>query len=176
MQIVHLNPLIEDVLRLVHGDAARRHVRVHVHFDASLPEVLGDHIGLQQVILNLVMNGMEALTELPENERSVWVSTSKRNQELIVAVRDSGRGIPAEAFDRVFESFFTTKREGIGLGLSISRSIIEAHGGAIWAENNHDRGATFCFSLPLRAAANDHANPRPPSLAQEKKDGENPLS
>ncbi len=175
MQIVQLNPLIEDVLRLVNGDAMRRHVRIHVHFDSNLPEVLGDHIGLQQVILNLVVNGMEAVAELPANERSVWVSTSGRNQELIVAVRDSGHGIPMEAFDRVFESFFTTKREGIGLGLSISRSIIEAHGGAIWAENNHDRGATFCFSLPLRVSANDHAQPRPPSVIQAKKDGENPL-
>ena len=152
MQIVRLNLLVEDVLRLVNGDAMRRQVRIHAHFDANLPDLLGDHIGLQQVILNLVVNGMDAVSEAPANERSVWVTTSRRNQDLLVAVKDSGHGIPAEAFERVFESFFTTKREGIGLGLSISRSIIEAHGGAIWAENNHDRGATFSFSLPLRAS------------------------
>ena len=150
MQIVHLNSLIEDVLQLVNGDAMRRHVRVHTHFDVNVPEVLGDRIGLQQVILNLVVNGMDAVADLPANERSIWVDTSRKNHEVVIRVKDLGHGIAKEVFSRVFESFFTTKREGIGLGLSISRSIIEAHGGAIWAENNHDRGATFCVTLPVR--------------------------
>jgi PAS domain S-box-containing protein len=154
MQMVHVNALIEDVLRLVSGDAMRRHVRIQAHFDVNLPRVVADHISLQQVVLNLIVNGMDAVAELPTNERSLWVMTSRRNQEVIVSVKDSGHGIPMEVFDRVFESFFTTKRDGIGLGLSISRSIIEAHGGSIWAENNQDRGTTFFFSLPLKASRN----------------------
>ena len=106
--------------------------------------MLGDPIGLQQVMLNLVVNAMDAVGEVPESDRSVWIGASRKDGEVMVSVKDSGRGIPAGSFfPRVFESFATTKREGLGLGLSISRSIIQAHGGSLWAENNHDKGATF---------------------------------
>jgi len=150
MQSVRLNTLIEDVLRLVSGDALRRHVQIQARLDADLPLVPGDPVYLQQVILNLVVNAMDAVSESPENERFLWVTTSRKGDEVMISVRDSGHGIPSEILDRIFESFFTTKQEGIGLGLSIARSIIEAHQGALWVENNSDRGVTFRLTLPLK--------------------------
>jgi PAS domain S-box-containing protein len=150
MQSVRLNTLIEDVLRLVSGDALRRHVQIQARLDADLPLIPGDPIYLQQVILNLIVNAMDAVGESPENERFLWVATNRKGEEVMVTVKDSGHGIPSEIIDRIFESFFTTKPEGIGLGLSISRSIIEAHYGSLWVENNPDRGVTFRLTLPLK--------------------------
>ena len=151
MQSVRLNTLIEDVLRLVSGDALRRHVQIQARLDADLPLVPGDPIYLQQVILNLIVNAMDAVSETPESERFLWVTTSRKGDEVMIAVRDSGHGIPKEILERIFESFFTTKQEGIGLGLSIARSIIEAHHGSLWVENNPDRGVTFRLTLPVKA-------------------------
>lgn len=160
--VVHLNTLIEDVLHLLSGEIMRRRIQIHARLGADLPTVLGDPIGLQQVMLNLVVNAMDAAGEVPESDRSVWIGASRKDGEVMVSVKDSGRGIPAEFFPHVFESFATTKREGLGLGLSISRSIIQAHGGSLWAENNHDKGATFCFTLPIKAPAdNSRKDPLP---------------
>lgn len=148
---VHLHVLIEDVLHLVSGEILRRHIRVDARLDTDVPAVLGDKIGLQQVLLNLVVNAMDAVSAVSQNERSLWISARRRgDKEVIVSVRDSGPGILPEFFERLFESFATSKRDGLGLGLSISRSIIQAHGGSLWAENNQDRGATFCFTVPVR--------------------------
>jgi PAS domain S-box-containing protein len=153
MQPLHLNALIEDVLRLVGGDAFRRHVQVRTQLAAELPLVRGDSVYLQQVILNLIINGMDALARTPEAERFLAVTAAKRgDDEVMVAVKDSGPGIPVEIAARVFDSFFSTKQDGLGLGLSIARSIVEAHGGRIWVENNPDRGAMFCFTLPRDGA------------------------
>ena len=150
MQSLNLNILIEDLLRFVSGDAARRRVQIRTHLAADLPLVFGDPIHLQQIILNLIINGMDAMGGILEGERLLTIVTEKRSDdELLVAVKDSGHGIPPEMIDMVFESFFSTRQNGLGLGLSIARSIVEAHHGRIWVENNPDRGATFRFTLPL---------------------------
>ena len=142
-RVVHLNTLIEDVLRLLSGEIMRRHIQIHARLGADLPPYSGDQLGLQQVILNLVVNALDAV-KLSPRRRTVHLGQRRsEGEQVIISVKDSGRGIPDEFFDRVFESFFTTKPEGLGLRLSISRSIIQAHSGYLWAENNKDRGAAF---------------------------------
>lgn len=149
MQPLQVNGLIEDVLRLISGDASRRHVTARTQLAGELPLVWGDSVCLQQVILNLAMNGMDAMSAVRDGERFLAVMTGRNDDgDVVVTVRDNGPGIPPELITRIFQSFFSTKQEGIGLGLSIAQSIVEAHGGRIWAENNPDRGATFSFTLP----------------------------
>jgi signal transduction histidine kinase len=111
--------------------------------------VRGDRVQLQQVILNLILNAVEAMSLLEEGTRELSISTMQdRTGDVLVAVQDSGPGIDPEHLDRVFAPFYTTKTSGIGMGLSICRSIIAAHGGRLWAEANRPRGATFQFTLP----------------------------
>ena len=108
----------------------------------------GDRVHLQQVLLNLILNGMDALNGTTQNDRRVTVGAQLDGpQSVEIAVSDTGSGIPADELARVFEPFFTTKPQGMGMGLPISRTIIEAHGGRLWAENNNDGGATFRFTL-----------------------------
>jgi C4-dicarboxylate-specific signal transduction histidine kinase len=147
--VVHLHALIEDVLQLVGGEISRRRIQVHTHMGGDLPTVLGDRLGLQQVVLNLIVNAMDALDELPESERLLWIGAENTGKEVLVSIKDNGKGLPAGIVGQSFESFFTTKREGLGLGPSVSRSIVQAHGGSLRAENNKTRGATFSFTLPL---------------------------
>jgi signal transduction histidine kinase len=115
---------------------------------------MGDPVHLQQVLLNLILNAMDAVEDVPAARRKVTVRAQRHGaSEVEVAVEDSGLGIALERLGRLFEPFFTTKANGMGIGLSISRTIIEAHGGHIWAENNADKGATFRFTLPLAGVA-----------------------
>ena len=119
----------------------------------GLPLILGDRVELQQVILNLIVNALEAMSEVSEWRREVLITSGKTGSgEVLVAVRDSGPGLAPAALDQVFEAFHTTKPNGLGLGLSICRSIIEAHGGRLWASTNSPRGAVFQFTLPDIAA------------------------
>jgi K+-sensing histidine kinase KdpD len=112
--------------------------------------VLGDGIQLQQVILNLVMNGIEAMTNVTDRPRTLILHSESRNRgQIRVAVQDSGNGLSEEVMGRLFEPFFTTRTKGMGMGLPISRSIVEAHGGRLWAESNGSAGATFQFTLPI---------------------------
>lgn len=152
-----LNHAVSEVLRLIANDAHRRGVTVDAEVGPGLPAVQGDKVHLQQVLLNLIVNGMEAMTETPEAKRRLIVRTrSTPHGDLEVAVTDAGQGIQPERLPRLFESFFTTKKEGMGLGLSIARSIIEAHHGRIWAENNPNGGATIRFTLPAKVGGDDH--------------------
>jgi PAS domain S-box-containing protein len=152
---LEINGLIEDVIRLVTGDASRRHVRIRTEFATGLPRASGNPVQVQQVLLNLIANGMDAMSDVAENERLLILKTKRNdNDDLLVSVQDGGHGIPPGVSARLFESFFSTKKNGMGLGLSISRSIVLAHHGRIWAENNPDRGATFQFTLPLDKEGN----------------------
>jgi signal transduction histidine kinase len=117
---------------------------------AGLPLIQGDRVQLQQVILNLVVNALEAISGATEGTRELLISTGKvESGHVLVGVRDSGPGLASAALDRLFEAFYTTKPGGLGLGLSICHSIIEAHGGRLWASANVPRGATFQFTLPV---------------------------
>jgi len=148
-QQLNLNETISEVLELVTGDALRRHVDIRTQFDQKLQMAFGDKVYLQQVLLNLVVNAMDAMVDKSKPSRHLTVQTKTGGGGVLeVAVSDCGHGIPPDRIDRIFESFFTTKKDGIGLGLSIARSIIEAHQGRIWAESNSEGGATFHFTIP----------------------------
>ena len=149
-QALDLNEVVSDTLRLVGGGAARRRVALRAELMPSPPPIAADRVGLQQVVLNLLMNAMDAMDEVPAEERLLIVRTSRLGDALECAVSDAGGGIPADRLPRLFDAFFTTKQEGLGLGLAIARSIIETHGGRLWAANNLEGGATFYFSLPVR--------------------------
>jgi signal transduction histidine kinase len=128
-------------------DAANRHsISIRTDLDAALPTTIADRVQLQQVLMNLMLNGIEAMQD-GTGELSV---TSKRTEDgqLLISVSDSGIGLPGEEPERIFEAFFTTKPQGTGMGLSISRRIIESHGGRLWASPKAGRGATFQFTLP----------------------------
>ncbi|MDM0022710.1 sensor histidine kinase [Variovorax saccharolyticus] len=151
-----VDALLVEVAALVRPDAAARHVRLVVEAPEDLPQVVGDRVHLQQVLLNLISNGMDAIDEAAARHRKIVVKASLRDaQSVEVAVCDSGPGIPASRIDLIFESFFTTKACGMGMGLSISRSLIEAHGGRLWADRNgaDANGACLRFTLPLTGPA-----------------------
>ena len=143
-----INEAIREMIVLTRGEALKNGVSVQMQLE-GLPLVQGDRVQLQQVVLNLILNAVEAMSSVDGARRELSISTEGRGaDELLVAVRDSGPGIDPEHLERVFDSFYTTKPSGIGLGLSICRSIIEAHGGRLWAAANEPRGAAFQFTLP----------------------------
>jgi two-component system sensor kinase FixL len=149
-----LASVIGDVALLVHSDAIVRGIRVSLTISPELPPVQGDRVQVQQVVLNLLLNAFDALESRSTRDRVVVVEAALDDGGMIrIAVRDRGLGLDGDKLDKLFKPFFTSKREGLGLGLSISRSIVEMHGGRIWAENNNDQGATFYFTLPTGAAA-----------------------
>jgi C4-dicarboxylate-specific signal transduction histidine kinase len=147
---VQINRVIEETAALAEGQAARNHVVIKLELSPDLPIVFGDSIQLQQVILNLVVNGIEAMTTVTDRPKMLTLRTQPENKgQIRVSVEDSGVGLTEEVMRRLFEPFFTTRAQGMGMGLSISRSIIEAHGGRLWAESNGTGGgATFQFTLP----------------------------
>ncbi len=146
-----LKEVIRDVVRLVHSDAVMLNVDVALELHPELPLIQGDRVQLQQVVLNLLLNALDAMKDCPANERRVLLQADQDDEGAVrVAVRDRGIGLGGDTLDRIFQPFYTTKRDGLGMGLSISRSIIEGHNGRLWAENNRDRGATFYFTLPAK--------------------------
>ena len=149
-QLLSTNEVVSEVLALLRTDLQHRGVLVSTRLCEPAPLVLGDRVQLQQVLLNLVMNSCDAMSDTPPGERMLVVSTTMGGDARI-EVRDRGSGIAPDALARVFEPFVTTKRDGLGLGLAICRSILAAHGGHISATNNPERGATFVVSLPLAA-------------------------
>jgi C4-dicarboxylate-specific signal transduction histidine kinase len=149
-----LNDTIQEVLLITNAEARRHQVVVRTELAAALPPVRGDRVRLQQVILNLVMNGIEAMKEVTDRPRELLIrSRPEASSHVLVAVQDRGIGLDEQRLERVFEAFYTTKREGMGMGLPISRSIIEAHGGRLWPTAHRDDGATFQFTLPTEGGS-----------------------
>jgi C4-dicarboxylate-specific signal transduction histidine kinase len=146
-----VNRLVEQAASLAQPEANQHGVALRFDLDDHLPRVLVDDIQVVQVIVNLLRNGLDAMiaTELAQRKLSVRTSMSAGG-EIEVAVSDTGRGLPADKTEQVFTPFFTTKSDGMGLGLAISRMIIEAHGGHLWLTSNQKRGVTFRFTLPVR--------------------------
>ncbi len=146
---VDLNGLIEDSVALVQGEIRRHRILLRTELAHDLPPVAGDRVQLQQVLLNLVMNGIEAMKKVTDRPRELLIRSRRDPSEaVLVSVQDTGVGLEPQSAERVFEAFYTTKAEGLGMGLAICRSIIEAHGGRLWASANEPRGAVFQFILP----------------------------
>jgi C4-dicarboxylate-specific signal transduction histidine kinase len=149
---VDINEAIREVIELTHGEAVKTGVSVRTRFAGGLPLIHGDRVQLQQVNLNLIINAVEAMGGVRDGPRELLISTgSAEPGGVLVAVRDSGPGLTPVTLERLFEAFYTTKPSGLGLGLSICRSIIEAHGGRLWASANVPRGAIFQFTVPAHS-------------------------
>jgi len=144
-----INEVIREVLVLTRHEMNRRSTTVKTELTNQLPPVIGDRVQLQQVLLNLIMNSLDAMTEITDRPRELRIKSSRNPDHLSVQVQDSGHGWEAEHSTAVFDAFFTTKKDGIGMGLTISRSIIEAHGGRLWAERAGPHGAIVNFTLPI---------------------------
>ena len=150
--LLDLRDVVKDVLALARYESGTRRITIRTELPNDLPLVSGDRVQLQQVLLNLVMNGMDAMNSVEEQKRILVVFGKRETMggmpAVLLGVLDSGVGLKTEEMDRLFEAFYTTKPQGMGMGLAISRSITEAHGGRLWAEPNQGPGATFLFSLP----------------------------
>jgi C4-dicarboxylate-specific signal transduction histidine kinase len=144
-----LNATIRDVIALARSEVQRNGVALETQLSEDVPLILGDRIQVQQVLLNLMMNAIEAMSGVGAGPRALWVSSEKvAATDVLIAVRDSGPGLDPQSLDQMFDAFYTTKPHGLGLGLAISRRMIEAHGGRLWATANEGRGATFQFTVP----------------------------
>jgi signal transduction histidine kinase len=150
--VLDLKDVVKDVLTLARYESVTRLVTIRTELPHDLPSVSGDRVQFQQVLLNLLMNGMDAMNSVEESKRILIISGRRETRdtafEAVLSVQDAGTGLKPEEIDRLFEAFYTTKPQGMGMGLAISRSIIEAHGGRLWAEPNQGPGATFSFTLP----------------------------
>jgi C4-dicarboxylate-specific signal transduction histidine kinase len=151
MESLNANEAILEVIELTRSEMTNVGVVIRTRMADGLPGVWGDRVQLQQVILNLIMNAIEAMSEVAEGSRELSISTAEAGPDgMLVTVSDSGPGLPAGNPERIFEPFYTTKASGLGMGLSICRSIVEAHGGRLWAKPNEPRGAVFSMMLPVR--------------------------
>ena len=153
---VDLNAIVSEMVRLIESDADGRRVTLDLQL-AALPTVVADRVSVQQVVLNLLVNGMDAMEDIEAAERRLTIRTQAGRNEVVVSVSDVGRGVPAAARAKLFEAFYTTKPGGLGLGLSIARSIVEAHGGRIDVGDHGTRGTTFSVALPVAKPKAMHA-------------------
>lgn len=149
MQSIDVPALIHEVLTLAHSDLVVRQVQVDTRLAPDSPDVLGDRVQIQQVLLNLLLNAVEAMHDNDPQDRRVAIRAAPDGRAMHIAVEDCGAGIADGELESVFDAFFTTKSDGLGLGLAICRSIVVAHGGRLWATRNATRGATFHFTLPI---------------------------
>jgi PAS domain S-box-containing protein len=152
-ELVDLNEVIREMIVLLDGETRRYSISVRTELAAHLPQVMGDRVQLQQVLMNLMVNGIDAMKDVDGTRELAIKSQRADNEEVVVSVTDSGVGLPPQQVDEIFNAFFTTKPRGTGMGLRISRSIIESHGGRLWAADNSPRGASFHFALPTKVEA-----------------------
>jgi C4-dicarboxylate-specific signal transduction histidine kinase len=147
-----VNDVVRETIGLMQREVFSHQVALRMELVPALPAILGDRVQLQQVIINLMMNGIEAMQSVTDRPRELLIRSRQHEKQLVlVSITDCGVGISAENADRLFNAFFTTKSSGMGMGLSICRSIMEAHGGRLWATANIPHGATFQFTLPVNA-------------------------
>lgn len=165
LQLVPVNDVVGEVLELAHSDLIHRGVLVNARLLPSAPVIFSDRVQLQQVLLNLIMNACDAMSDTAQGERVLVIATSVDDGVVRIAVHDRGPGIAARSLESVFEPFVTSKKNGLGLGLAICRSIVRSHGGNMWASNNPDRGATIVVSLPIatesKTTSDDHRRSSP---------------
>ena len=147
---VNISEVVREAAQFIEPGARRNRVDVRLHLAPATPLVDGNFVQLEQVVVNLLSNGLEAMADTGPAQRTLDLETVHKGQEVELRVRDRGIGLPAEAARHMFDTFFTTKKGGLGMGLSICRTILEAHGGRIWATPNSDQGTTFHVALPVR--------------------------
>jgi PAS domain S-box-containing protein len=152
-ELVDVNEVIREMIVLLRSEAIRYSISVQTELPADLPQVLGDRVQLQQVMMNLMINGIDAMKNVKWTRELAIKSQRAQNEQLLVSVSDTGVGLPPQHADEIFNAFFTTKPDGTGMGLRISRSIVESHGGRLWAADNSPRGASFYFALPTKVEA-----------------------
>ena len=149
-ELVDVNDILRGMIELLRSEATRYSVEMRTELSEDLPQIMGDRVQLQQVTMNLIINSIDAMKDVDGTREIAITSQRAENEQLQVSVSDTGVGLPSQRSDQIFNAFFTTKPHGTGMGLSISRSIIESHGGRLWAANNSPRGARFAFTLPTK--------------------------
>jgi len=154
-ELVDVNEVVREMIVLLRGEATRHNILIRTELAADLPQVMGDRVQLHQVMMNLIMNSIEAMKDADGTRELAIKSQRAEDEQLLVSVSDTGVGLPPQQTDQIFNAFFTTKLHGTGMGLSISQSIVESHGGRLWAAGNSPRGASLHFSLPTVRA--DHS-------------------
>ena len=154
-ELVDVNEVVREMIVLLRGEATRHNISVRTELAGNLPQVRGDRVQLQQVMMNLIMNSMDAMKNVDGARELVINSRQLENEEILVSVSDTGVGLPAKQADKIFNAFFTTKLHGTGMGLRISGTIVESHGGRLWAGGNSPRGASFHFTLPTKIEAHE---------------------
>ncbi|MCU1296285.1 MAG: hypothetical protein JWO91_563 [Acidobacteriaceae bacterium] len=152
-ELVDVNKVIREMVVLLHGEATRSSISIRTELAEELPQITGDRVQLQQVMMNLMMNSIDAMKDVDGTRELIIKSQPGEDEQLMISVSDTGLGLPAQQADRIFSAFFTTKPHGTGMGLRISRSIVESHGGRLWAADKSSRGATFHLTLPTKADA-----------------------
>jgi len=154
-ELVDVNEVIREMIVLLRGEATRHNISVRTELAADLPQITGDRVQLQQVMMNLMINSVDAMKEVDGARELAVKSQRTEKEEVLVSVSDTGVGLPAQQADQIFKAFFTTKPHGTGMGLSISRSIVESHGGRLWTADNPPRGASFHIALTAKAEAKE---------------------
>jgi len=154
-ELVDVNELIREMIILLRNEISRHSISVRTELSEPLPQIMGDRVQLQQVMMNLIMNSIDAMKDVEGTRELIINSQRTEKEQLMVSVSDTGVGLPAQQADQIFNAFFSTKAHGTGMGLRISRSIIESHGGRLWATDNSPSGANFCFTVPLKVEAHE---------------------
>jgi C4-dicarboxylate-specific signal transduction histidine kinase len=154
-ELVDVNEAIREMIVLLRSEASRYNITVRMELAADLPRTMGDRVQLQQVLMNLIVNSIDAMKEVDGARELAVKSQRTEKEEVLVSVSDTGVGLPPEQKEQIFNAFFTTKPHGTGMGLRISRSIVESHGGRLWAADNSPRGASFHFALPTKIEAKE---------------------